>query len=385
MNLPLTFGLRLARGGRSFWRLPAGLIAAAVAVLIMIIAVARGFDRELLDKVLTAGAHVTVTDREGLGFADWREALQHFRARPGVAAAGARFTGDTLIESSGLGLGARAVGIEAAYEIELSPHLTGRLHERQNRGWCIVGSILAERLKLGPGDALRLQAGGRELNLMCSDTFSVGLHDYDLSFVYLSLADAWELFDYPEIATSIVLRLDDASRAREIAQRISREFPDVLARSWEELNRPLVATIAIEQQIMRLVVLLAAALSLFGFALLIRLTVEARRRLIGLLETFGMSRREIRSAFLVEGVIVVLTGTLAGIPLGWLGCRLLATLRLPLPPEMATTYGAEWIPVWLQLEDVCFVTGVEVVLALLVTVWMTARVMNQGTAELLRT
>lgn len=384
MGAALRFGWLLFRGGRGFWRLPAGLVALAVAVLLMIVAVARGFDRELLDKVLRAGAHVTLSDREGGAFADWREALTHFRAEPGVRAAGARFTGDALLEASGLSFGARVLGIEATAEAELSPHLSGCLPSGDARGWCLLGSALAERLQLTRGDKLRFRGPGRELDLILHDTFSVGLYEYDLSFAYLALEDAWELFDYPPVASSLVLRLTDASDAASFARRVGGEFPGIQARGWEELNRPLVATIAIEQQVMRLVVLLAAALSLFGFALLVRLTVETRRRQLGILEAFGFSRREIRLAFLVEGVLVVVAGTLTGLLVGWLGCGLLAHLRLPLPEEMARTYAADRLPVCLQGGDVLYIALVEIVFALLISLVMTSRVMKLGAAELLR-
>jgi putative ABC transport system permease protein len=72
--------------------------------------------------------------------------------------------------------------------------------------------------------------------------------------------------------------------------------------------------------------LLIVAISLIGLVNAIAMSVLERRREIGVLRCLGARGRDIRRAFRSEGLALTLLGWALGVPLGYLGARLLARL-----------------------------------------------------------
>jgi putative ABC transport system permease protein len=72
--------------------------------------------------------------------------------------------------------------------------------------------------------------------------------------------------------------------------------------------------------------LLIVAISLIGLINAITMNVVERTREIGVLRCIGARGRDIRRAFRAEGLTLALAGWAAGVPLGYLGARLLAHL-----------------------------------------------------------
>jgi putative ABC transport system permease protein len=72
--------------------------------------------------------------------------------------------------------------------------------------------------------------------------------------------------------------------------------------------------------------LLIVAISLIGLVNAIAMSVLERRREIGVLRCLGARGRDIRRAFRSEGLALTLLGWALGVPLGYLGARLLAGL-----------------------------------------------------------
>lgn len=456
MTLPPALDLALAflRGGRRARLLPAALVALAAAGLVVVLAVARGFDESFTGKLLLATGHVRVRPAEGPGFPDHREAVAAFRAAGHRAAA--RFAGECVLESEGFSAGVRATGVAFADEADVSRHLSryrditlndngggapppahpdsrsagaspppppqgsptpGPGHASMENGGpgpsapaggggaepptglqftnfenktfstlppIVVGAALARAADLSPGDAVRLRGTGDPVPFRVAGTFAIGLADYDYSFVYLPLAEAAALFDYPELATELVLSLDDPDAAEAVARGIERDFPGTRAASWQEANAALVSTLAVERFALRLLVALVGALALSGVAFLLLVSIDERRRAIGVLAAFGMSSGEIRRAFLAEGFLLASAGLAAGLAAGVAAVGLLARVPIPLPAGFAQTYAAERLPVKLAASDLGYVAAAFLILAALVAHLATLRLARIPVRDLMR-
>ena len=90
-------------------------IAIAVAVLIVVLSVVNGFERELKDRLLTMTAHASIEGLEG-ELVDWREMAQTAGANPRVLGTAPYVTGQSLLVFGEQLSGAELRGIDPTAE-----------------------------------------------------------------------------------------------------------------------------------------------------------------------------------------------------------------------------------------------------------------------------
>src|SRR4029078_1442482 len=90
-----------------------------VTVLILVIAVMTGFDRELRQKVIDFDAHILVTTQETLG--DWRDLTVKIRNTPGVVATAPFVQGPVIVDFQGKRLAPSIRGIDPEQEEKVTP------------------------------------------------------------------------------------------------------------------------------------------------------------------------------------------------------------------------------------------------------------------------
>ncbi|MEX2495667.1 MAG: ABC transporter permease, partial [Woeseia sp.] len=131
-------------------------IAIAVAVLIVVLSVVNGFERELRERLLAMSAHATIEDPRG-SLADWPLALRQAVDSPEVVAAAPYIEGQALLVHGQRLSGAELRGIDPELEDgvsgiaghivsgELSSLVAGRFS-------IVLGVELAAELGAGQGD-----------------------------------------------------------------------------------------------------------------------------------------------------------------------------------------------------------------------------------------
>ena len=165
--LSIAIGLRYLRAKRrnhfiSFISLisMAG-IAVGVAILITVISVMNGFEKELRDRILGMVSHATVStwDRP---FEDWPELIDIAREHPEVIGAAPFVEQQTLLKGRDVS-GALVRGIDPAREASVSDldrqMISGSLEALDDERWqVILGVGLAAKLGVGPGDPVTIFA-----------------------------------------------------------------------------------------------------------------------------------------------------------------------------------------------------------------------------------
>lgn len=191
----------------------------------------------------------------------------------------------------------------------------------------ILGRELSRFLGVQRGDYIQLTGLGGDsislrepvsIELRVADTFESGYYEFDRNWGFISLDTARERFQAGyrmELAVKIDNRFEDIL----VMQRIRSRFPSLGEKSitsWREFNRSIFGALRVEKTMMFFLVgliFLVVGVNIFQG---LRRSVHERMEDIAVLKVMGASDNDVRSIFVVEGVLIGLLGTLIGLSAG---------------------------------------------------------------------
>lgn len=365
-------------------------MALGVLVLILVLSVMNGFEREIRQRMLEVVPHAYLAPPGGLR--DWRS-LRDGARLPAGASAVPYVEGQALIGLRGFSVPAVVHGLEAQVIGErLARHLVAGAIAAPAPGefGILIGNLLARDLGAVPGDRLVLTlpelsitpAGAfpRLKRVTLSGVFRVGGQS-DQGLAFLHLADAQRLFRRGDAVDGLRFTLDDPADPRQL-RALAEAFPGHRIRSWQDDAADLLRALRMEKAVVGLLLSVIVAVAAFNVVAALVLMVNEKRAAIGVLRSFGARRATIAAIFNVQGCVLGLSGIGSGALLG-----VLLAARLP---ELAAgvedltgwrmfdpdLYFINRLPADLQWADVLWVCLGAAVLTLLATLypaWRAAR------------
>ncbi|GAB2534351.1 MULTISPECIES: lipoprotein-releasing ABC transporter permease subunit [unclassified Simplicispira] len=342
MQIPyeLALGWRYTRAGRAtrrngFISFISGVsmlgIALGVAALIIVLSVMNGFQKEVRDRMLSVVSHIEIFAPGGAAMADPNLTMQEARRNPQVVGAAPFVSAQALLARGEDMKGALVRGIDPVLEPEVTDLVAGSQGEvlRQlvpGEFRVVLGGELARMLGVRTGDVVTLIAPAGQVTpagvvprikqMAVAGTFDSGHYEYDSTLVLLHHEDAQRIFRL-EGPTGIRLKLRDLHQARTVAQELASSLSgDLLIRDWTQQNRTWFAAVQLEKRMMFIILTLIVAVAAFNLVSTLVMTVQDKRADIAILRTLGASPRSIMGIFVVQGAMVGVIGTLAGLLLG---------------------------------------------------------------------
>jgi lipoprotein-releasing system permease protein len=221
-------------------------------------------------------------------------------------------------------------------------------------------------------------------------TFDSGHFEYDSALLMLHQDDAAKIFrlDGP---TGIRIKLKDLNKAREVARELSGTLSgDLLIRDWTRQNKTWFDAVQLEKRMMFIILTLIVAVAAFNLVSTLVMTVTDKRADIAILRTLGASPKSIMGIFVVQGAMVGVIGTFAGLLLG-LGIALNIDVIVP---ALERLFNASFLPkdIYLisrmpsdpQYADIMPIAVISLVLAFLATIYPSWRASRVNPAEALR-
>ena len=416
MQLPfeLILGWRYTRAGRAtrrngFISFISGVsmlgIALGVAALIIVLSVMNGFQKEVRDRMLGVVSHIEIYAADGAALPDLVGTLAAARAHPQVVGAAPFIATQALLARGEDMKGTMVRGIDPALEPRVTdlvqqPGGGALLRLRPGEFGVVLGGELARALGVRMGDPVTLVAPGGQVTpagvlprlkqMTVVGTFDSGHYEYDASLVLMHVDDAARIFRL-EGASGVRLKLRDLHQAREVAAELAlRLGPQVLVRDWTRQNRTWFAAVQVEKRMMFIILTLIVAVAAFNLVSTLVMTVTDKRADIAILRTLGASPRSIMGIFVVQGAMVGVIGTLAGLALG-LGVAFNIDV---LVPALERLLGASFLPkdIYLisrmpsdpQQADILPVALISLALAFVATLYPSWRASRVNPAEALR-
>jgi len=264
----------------------------------------------------------------------------------------------------------------------------------------LLGSELARSLGVREGDKVTLVAPGGQVTpagvvprlkqMTVVGTFDSGHFEYDSALVMMHVEDAARIFRL-EGPTGVRLKLRDLQQARAVAADLSQRLSDpLLIRDWTHQNRNWFAAVQLEKRMMFIILTLIVAVAAFNLVSTLVMTVTDKRADIAILRTLGASPGSVMAIFVVQGALVGVIGTLAGLLLG-LGVAFNIDVIVPALERLMSVsflpkdiYLISRMPSDPQSADILPITLISLALAFVATLYPSWRASRVNPAEALR-
>ena len=394
MNAELSISLRylLTKRKEKFLSLISFISVAGVAIgvtaLIVVISVMTGFDRDLRDRIVGNFSHITLSAFRPISFAEYESLEKKISAQPHVVAVSPFIQGQVLVEQEGkyMALGMKGVVPDKEKNVtRFADNMVKGTFSQLVPGSVIVGKELAALYGLTVGSELKLiSPKGEKFSLKIAGVFATGMYDYDLNLIVVHLKTAQQILGIENAISAAAIKLDNIYAAEKVKRALSDVVGyDYFLRTWMDANRNFFAALKLEKLTMFIILTLIILVASFNVISTLIVMVVEKTKDIGILKSLGMNAGQIRRIFTYEGIIIGLTGTLAGTAGGVFLCLLLQKYQFVKLP--ADIYYVETLPVALVFwPDIFLIVCSAMAITLLSTVYPAAKAAQLKPVEALR-
>ncbi len=380
-------------------------IALGITVLITVLSVMNGFQREVRTRILGVASHIQISGADNT-LADWRSVAEKAVQNSEVVAAAPYVSAQGLLSSGSSVRGVYIRGIipDAEEKVaDLAQHMkSGSLGALKPGEFSVVlGIELARALGATVGDKVVLIAPQGQVTpagilprlrqFTVVGIFAVDHYEYDSGLALLHIEDAQKLYRMGETVSGVRLKLHDLFRSGAVSQELSRTLgPNAYMTDWTRLNANFFRAVDIEKRMMFLIVFLIIAVAAFNIVSSLFMAVKDKQADIAILRTLGASPAGIMKIFLIQGTLIGLLGTLAGV----IGGVLLAANVDVVVPFIESVVGFKFLakdvyqisdlPSEVRSADVLLTAVFSFVVTMVATIYPSWRASKINPAEALR-
>ncbi len=395
-----------------------------VAALISVLSVMDGFLSEMKENILSSTAHLHFHKLIGR-FEEYPQMARDIAQVEGVVGVTPSIVNEVMVAANGKVTGAIANGIETATVgkvIELPRQMLpgGRLECLDDLARCpdfaraqaeedllaeegearkpllpvVLGKDMAEHLGvkngdtvtvisplgggMGPSGPIPVSRAGVVVGI-----FHTGMYDYDFKFLYLSLADAQEFFSVKGMVSYLNIKVADIYRVKEVSNRIMNlvgGFPYGV-QDWMDMNKTTFKFLEMQKIVMFIILIVIVIVAAFGIISTLVMLVMGKIAEIGILKAIGAAAPMIRRLFVLDGLFVGASGTIAGMLLAVIVCLLLQQIEFPLAKDI---YFFNKLPVRMSPVSFAIVAASAMVVSFFATLYPSWRASRIPPAEGLR-
>jgi lipoprotein-releasing system permease protein len=383
-------------------------VVLGVAALTVVFAVTSGFEDEFRDKVLGVNAHVIIMKNSN-DFAEYRDVEETARKIDPDVLAVQPFIFVEMLVTRGKGelSGVAVKGIDpdrVSSVLDLHKHLVdGSVDSLKVRPEgddpppIILGQELARKLKADVGDRLTVVAplsgddfenfgaesdSPRAREFIVTGIFYSGFDEYDRRLMYVHIAEAQDLWGQGDQVMGVELKIRDVERASEIAGLLDKALGGRYAvQDWHQLNHNLFTALALQKITLVVILTLIVAVAAFNMVSALTMMVIDKTREVAILKSMGSSSSGIARVFQVVGVVIGGVGTVFGLTIGLVLCKVVATYDYKLDPKV---YLIDSLPLSITASDIVVIGIVTMIISALATLVPSYRAASLHPVEGLR-
>ncbi|MBF0384162.1 MAG: lipoprotein-releasing ABC transporter permease subunit [Magnetococcales bacterium] len=374
-----------------------GGIALGVAALIVVLAVMTGFRQELQAQILGITGHATI--RAYTDYVDnYKPLLAEVNKTQGVVAATPFISGQAMLTGRGRSYGVSLRGIVPDLDSKVSAldknMKQGSIHDLGGFH-IIIGRKLANNLGANVGDKITVMVAAGNVTAMgtlprlkrfrVGGVFESGMYEYDNSLAYIHLKDAQTLFRMnKKQITGIEIITPQAEQAFAVRELLQQKLESSYwIQDWMQMNRNFFRALQMEKATMFVILFLVVIVAAFNIISSLVMVVMEKGREIAILKSMGATPNSILTIFLVNGGVIGIVGTLAGLALG-LGLAFNLEAALGFIEDLfgiqilsGEVYYIDHLPSVVLWSDVAWITSISFIITILAAfypAWRAARV-----------
>lgn len=300
-------------------------------VLIVLLSVMNGFEKELTSRILSVVPHGELYSKSESGIENLDAQLYRFSQDSRIASV-IPYTGLTgMLQSKGelkaisvTGIPVNKVGDKYAERVA---NKDWERFSSQENG-LIVGKGIMSSMGLTIGDTVQLLIpqttqdltfkAPRSITLTISGVLSVG-GELDNQLGLMHLATASEAIGIASKAQGIQFTLNDPFLAYDTMRDIGYSYPQAVYMSdWTRTQGHLYSDIQLVRAVVYIALTLVIAVACFNIVSSLVMAVRDKQAAIAILKTMGATDRLIRNTFVLQGVINGIVGITVGVMLALL-------------------------------------------------------------------
>jgi lipoprotein-releasing system permease protein len=381
-------------------------VAVGVTALVVALALMTGLQGELRDRMLGSMPHVYVAKIADGGVADVAGERARFLKLPHVVGAAPVVIGPALVRAGERSSFVTLKGVDPATEAsvtELPRRMTdGRFDalatppdasgDGPRLDGIALGKDLAASLAVRPGDVVTvLTPEGtltpmgvmpRARSLRVTGIFALGLYEFDSAYAVVTLPVGLRLMGKPH-PDYIQLKVDNLDYARTVAESIvAAHGATYQVQDFAQMNQSLFSALQLEKMAVSITIGLIVMVAALNIVASLVLMVMEKSRDIAILKTMGATRRSITIVFMLQGTLIGLAGTLAGVALGLGLSFVLDYYRLVRIPT--DVYQIAYVPFVVDPLSVTVVALSALLICFLATIYPSRQAARLDPAEALR-
>lgn len=377
-----------------------------VMVIVIVLAIFNGAQGEQRERTLITVPHADIYT-EG-NFPEWQQAINILSQQDGIESVSAYTLLEAMLSKNGIHQVTEVKGINPETETLTSEIESSMLHGslaelRSGDRGIILGRRLANSLRLFSGDAVNLivpelAKSSSDLQLNMYTFVIVGIFDVQFSIgselALIHIDDSVELLNLNNIDEAVRLRLkvDDIFNAANLVNRnidlLASELPgsDYQGKDWSVSEASLFNALRMEKIMTWFMLMMIVAIGAFNIISTLVMVVSEKKTDIAILRTMGASESTIMTIFIVQGLLVGVSGTIFGAGLGLIITanfesigKLLELLVIPDGMFMLSIIETD-----IQITDVVITCLVALLISFLATLYPAWKASRIHPAEILR-
>lgn len=362
-----------------------------VAVLITVMSVMNGFDHEMKTMIFQQDAHITIINPLG-NITDWKPLSQHLSSIRHVESVEPTVEIQALINDHNMLIPVAIKGIANDQLDKEAPQL------RDKKYGIILHGSAALRAQADIGDKLvvitpKLQSTVMGMRPIIHHFNVVGIRPSEKFSHYqlARMADLQPLLGMSDTVTAIRLQLDDLSAAAEVANTLRQDpYFHYSVFTWAEHYADLFKALRLQKVMMCLILSLIVIIATFNMLSSMVMLVADKRSAIAILNTLGLSKRQIMAIFIVQGLVIGGVGMISGTALGYLMSihvtDIVHTLEQLLGTKLIdqSVYMLDYLPSHIEWQDVAIINGITCILTLVATLYPSYKAAGIKPAVVLR-
>lgn len=387
-------------------------LSLAIALLIVVLSVMNGFEKEFRERILGLAPHATLWFAAPID--DWQGIVSSLESEADVIRA------QPIIEFKAMAVAANRVQpvlVQGVDYSKVSTLMKAYLGSSQQEGTAkhqatvlaeknlVIGAGLAKQLALSAGDKLRLMVPDSSAinssgfdaashavshSFILSDTLQTGT-EIDNGIALINLSDAARITQLGSQIQGIQLQVVDIFQARHIATHlaINHQLP-VRISDWTQSFGNLYTAIQLSRQMVVLLLTSIIAVAVFNVFVTLGMVVKHKRADIAILRTLGFTRRGVLLSFVIQGMLISIVGCIVGAVAGCLlalaAPSFVGGIEILLGVELLRTdiYPINYLPSQIKAADIALVCLVALTMSLLATLYPAWRAASILPAKALR-
>lgn len=304
-------------------------IMLGVATLIIVMSVMNGFREELFSRILGLNGHMNVYSLNGPLY-DYDYLKSKIAPLDGIEQVTPIVESQALVSVRGYSNGVMVRGISWE-DFTNRPLLRNSIKQGNLEDFTgnkvAIGSVLADKMKVGPGDSITLTSPQvkstpfgsmpRQRAYEVALIFDVEMYEYNSGYVFMPLDAAQTFFQMPGSVGALEVFLKNPEKLPEIRKAVSLIVEGQAGvYDWRDMNQSFFNALQVERNVMFLILTLIIVVAAFNIISSMIMLVKDKGPDIAILRTMGASRSNMLKIFVLTGASIGIIGTAAGALLG---------------------------------------------------------------------